>query len=190
MARYSRVALYHKAQNASHNQPKLKPTYYKKDIVQIPEAKNEPVNTLHQVEDKKEPVLKPAVETEASVAPKKTKMSGKRPVKKSATSQTPKKKASGSKTKKAATGKKKSLKTEQKNSSAKSKKVTAKVKVKKSMPTKKPVKKTAMKKIAGKNSSKGISLKTIGMKKPQKKLARNNKKNTKAVIKRQTKKSN
>src|SRR5688572_4339703 len=65
MARYSRVALYHKAQNATHNHPKLKQAQFRKEIVQIPEAKQE--HDVFHHEEHKESDLTPAVNVGAPV---------------------------------------------------------------------------------------------------------------------------
>ena len=65
MARYSRVALYNKAQNASHNQiNKTKPAVFRRNIVEIPEAKNQTdvSEKVHDDLEKTEPVFTPYVE--------------------------------------------------------------------------------------------------------------------------------
>jgi len=185
MARYSRVALYHKAKNASHNQPKLTPIQFKKNIVKIPEAQPEQVNMLQHQEDKKHLEFKPVVET-LPVEVKETKVisKAKKAVKRSTSS---KKKVSASKTKKQLTGKKKTTK---KAAPAKSKKAVSKAVSKKAIASKKAPKKTVAKKMAAKKSSKASSAKKMLMKKSPKKPAGSNKKNTKPVLKRHTKKSN
>lgn len=161
MARYSRVALYHKAQNAAHNQAmKLKQTPFKKDTIEIPEAKAtaDPAGLMHH-EPAHVASLVPAVKA-GGVENKKTTPSPSRP----ASKKMPKKAAKGSNIKKTSIAKKvapvKKKKTPAKSAGKKmTKKPAAKAKsvakaaTKKIATKAKPVKKMATKKMSAKKAS-------------------------------------
>ncbi|MES2681529.1 MAG: hypothetical protein V4635_16660 [Bacteroidota bacterium] len=160
MARYSRVALYHKAQNAAHNQAnKLKQTPVKKAIVQIPEAKNtaDPLELIHQAPVAVAAPLPQVVEVndiknEKEKKPRSRANSKKMStpaskIKKVATT----KKASTSKTKRAVV--KAAVKKTTKKI-AKKKTATAKSTAKKVAPKKKTAKKMMTKKMSQKKSAK------------------------------------
>jgi hypothetical protein len=154
MARYSRVALYNKVQNATHNQAnRLKITPVRKETVEIPEAK---IMNGDQAELKAE-----QIKMQNSSSPETLKTTGvektglkknKNPAKKATAVSKPKKvlalkKASSKKTKSKA-----SLKTNAKKATKKvvvksktlTKKSTTKTKPAKKMMAKKPVKKMSV----------------------------------------------
>lgn len=157
MARYSRVALYNKAHNAAHNQMnRTKPAPFRRNIVEIPEAKNssEMQQTIHKDLEEKETAFTPAVEVASPEAAEQIKSVrskvSKRRAKKSTAA--PKMKKTNAHTKKASSSKMK--KTSAKSSAKKMAKKTT-VKSAKLKPEKEAMRKKAItKKLATKKMNK------------------------------------